>query len=521
MRSAWRLIGAVIAAAVLTAGGAHAGPRHTHSHATGAIARPDAAEVTQHEGVFVRAVVLPVGSALDLGGVWVDLLIDRRGYAIATRARSGPAAVFKAAEAAASGVIFQPFVRAGRAVPARASLFIPIEVQDDRPTAVAVAAGPPDSVRITLSRTPCMGGCSTYSVEIEGDGTVRYQGLDDVVVVGEHLTLAPRDRVHDLVDRFRAADFWGQDLEFDTNVADAPITTVSITIGGRTRRLIHQGRFVGGGLAWVEPLEDAIEQVAGTKRWTNGDAEIIPALEAEHLDFHSTAAAQLLERAVERAPDQVVIDLMARGAPLLEHPSGAKSWSALTAACGYDRLAVVRALIAAGALDGSKIRTRAALEAAVERGYPDVAAEILKTQPALDLRGAYGASLLGSAAGTMASSDAKGNRMDYAAVIRQLARAGADPNRADSHGNTALAYATFADNTQALIESGARVNVRDRAGDTPLTAARDEDVALVLIGAGANVMARGHDGKTIYDHAKAENWDRVLAVLNKDAGAKP
>ena len=41
-----------------------------------------------------------------------------------------------------------------------------------------------NTLKITLTRGPCFGSCPAYSVEIDGDGTVRYNGKGWVAIEG-------------------------------------------------------------------------------------------------------------------------------------------------------------------------------------------------------------------------------------------------------------------------------------------------------------------------------------------------
>ena len=75
--------------------------------------------------------------------------------------------------------------------------------------------------------------------------------------------------------------------------------------------------------------------------------------------------------------------------------------------------------------------------------------------------------------------------------IRTLLEAGADPNRADNDGETALYGATWGGHAEAirvLLQAGANPNRANNNGNTPLAAARasnNEAVALALVEAGA------------------------------------
>ena len=64
------------------------------------------------------------------------------------------------------------------------------------------------SAVITLERTPCFGFCPTYTLAIFADGTVRYNGLDHVDVMGEQTARSARTRCRSLIDAFQAINYF-------------------------------------------------------------------------------------------------------------------------------------------------------------------------------------------------------------------------------------------------------------------------------------------------------------------------
>lgn len=70
---------------------------------------------------------------------------------------------------------------------------------------------------------------------------------------------------------------------------------------------------------------------------------------------------------------------------------------------------------------------------------------------------------------------------------RRLLDAGADVNKADGFGRTALHWAQGAEQTRLLLEAGANPNVHASDGRTPLHEARSTEQARALIEGGAKV----------------------------------
>ncbi len=104
-------------------------------------------------------------------------------------------------------------------------------------------------------------------------------------------------------------------------------------------------------------------------------------------------------------------------------------------------------------------------------------------------------------------------------VARMLLAARADPNAADSGGNTPLMEATRtadAELVTLLISSGAGVNVRNRAGTAPVLMAAQfglHEITMQLLAARADVSVRDQDGKAAIDLARAGGHASVVELL--------
>ena len=119
----------------------------------------------------------------------------------------------------------------------------------------------------------------------------------------------------------------------------------------------------------------------------------------------------------------------------------------------------------------------------------------------------------------------------HAAVVRQLLRAGADPQRADLAGNEALhlaANASIGGNERAiqfLIDAGADHGRTNRAGQTPLHRAAASQRAprvRVLLDAGASPDARDNTGETpLMVAADVLGGDATITSMLLAAGANP
>ena len=110
-------------------------------------------------------------------------------------------------------------------------------------------------------------------------------------------------------------------------------------------------------------------------------------------------------------------------------------------------------------------------------------------------------------------------RVDF---LRELIAAGADPNKTNSYGITALMNSAgrgYKEMTEILLKAGARVNDEDKDGSTALMrAARDGDLETVelLLQAGANLHQKDKAGKTAFllsaEGGQAKTMERLLSL---------
>lgn len=123
------------------------------------------------------------------------------------------------------------------------------------------------SVTITLERGVCFGFCPDYTVSINQDGEIRYEGRRFVNVGGVQTAQIPAADVQALLARFDAVNFMSLRDEYRANVSDLPTYAITLTRGGRTKRVVDYGGAGAGMPESVRALEDEIDRVAGTRDW--------------------------------------------------------------------------------------------------------------------------------------------------------------------------------------------------------------------------------------------------------------
>ena len=172
-------------------------------------------------------------------------------------------------------------------------------------------------------------------------------------------------------------------------------------------------------------------------------------------------------------------------------------------------VAKVRALLDAGA-NPNLPQTFSALEAASAAAYPRVVEEMLKHHPDVNQRDSAGRTAL-NALGQSAVGRPGENPAE---VARLLIKAGADMNAQDNiYANTPLHEVPDAASAKDLIQAGAQLNRRNVEGQTALMVTLDPDVARVLLEAGADKTVRDKNGKTALDLARELELTEKIALL--------
>lgn len=122
-------------------------------------------------------------------------------------------------------------------------------------------------ILITIERGACYGTCPIYSAQISGDGTVIYNGVENVKVKGKKQFKIPKAKVQELVKAFEDINYFSLKDRYDTDergmrLADLPPATTSITINGKSKKIVHNY----GAPKGLRELENKIDEVAGLKK---------------------------------------------------------------------------------------------------------------------------------------------------------------------------------------------------------------------------------------------------------------
>ncbi len=141
----------------------------------------------------------------------------------------------------------------------------------------------PQNTIIKLSRTACFGACPIYTVTIDADGKIIYEGEKFVKKSGRVESHITQEQVKQLVAEIENADYFSlKDKYTDrsdgcpTNWTDSPAAITTIRLGEREKTIVHDygctERDKGGESGRVYPhelyeLESKIDEIVNTKQW--------------------------------------------------------------------------------------------------------------------------------------------------------------------------------------------------------------------------------------------------------------
>ncbi len=513
------------------------------------------------------------GYTWDMTQLRLVLTISPQGDVVHAEAHGDPEEMkaWPAAQAVVYGWKYRPFLRDGHPVTAEVESSILLV-----PPAIPLKEVPkpvlrPDSkIAISLRRTTCYGTCPSYTVTVSEQGVV-YEGRQFVAIAGTHRAPVKPGAVRGLAQRMIAANWFGMEDTYAANATDSPSQTVTLTVDGRTKKVVDYVGIHAGMPDVVEDVEYEIDRTAGSDRWVNAVRGLAPLLRQEGFDFRSYAAQSALRTAATRGDVASVRELLAAGVPRARVPKPAENPNGNHERSSFDGLLtaavrqpeVLRMLMAAGVSSNDAVDKNIALAAAVSAGNAGAAHMLLRygANPNMDFATLQGqmsdspywlkksTSLLTNAARSgdpetvrlvlahvsmktlpestrrdllinLAETSSREESERRAECARLLLEAGADVHATDDDQNTALHLAHGVPFITVLVQAGADVNAQDKDGNTPAFLTSDPAVFRFLAAHGADLRIRNHAGKNALENPQRSltEWGPVYAEIRTAQG---
>lgn len=82
------------------------------------------------------------------------------------------------------------------------------------------------SLLFSLKRTPCLGTCPVFKLEVYADGFVMYNGKNYVELIGDYTGVLNSEQLADVEKFFSEADFYAFESEYNDGRLDIPATII-------------------------------------------------------------------------------------------------------------------------------------------------------------------------------------------------------------------------------------------------------------------------------------------------------
>ncbi|MEO0473992.1 MAG: DUF6438 domain-containing protein [Bacteroidota bacterium] len=117
----------------------------------------------------------------------------------------------------------------------------------------------PEDFSLEIRRSPCMGTCPYFSLQLTADGMVTYTGKAHVANIGRFQKQISAEKRVQIRQELQQSGFWEWPTEYDNGgLLDAPTTVLAATENGKTHRLSIMVARPEGFFTLVKKLENLI-----------------------------------------------------------------------------------------------------------------------------------------------------------------------------------------------------------------------------------------------------------------------
>jgi hypothetical protein len=179
------------------------------------------------------------------------------------------------------------------------------------------------TLKITLRRTICFGMCPSYRVEVDGSGTVIFDGDEFVGIPGRHTAHISESSVRALLEAFRRAEYFSAKDSYVSAVIDCPAYITSLAMDGMNKKIVDDMGEDAGMPDAIRAVENKIDEIAGTARWIKANgSEALTVLDSEKWDFRASTADNMAvySAAIRNKNLALMGRYLATGAPVVAQP---------------------------------------------------------------------------------------------------------------------------------------------------------------------------------------------------------
>lgn len=134
----------------------------------------------------------------------------------------------------------------------------------------------PQDTMISLERSVCFGACPAYTITIDANGNVTYDGKEFVAQSGLRESTVSPAALEPLIAKIRDADFFQLEDDYGYNnqdvcevfATDHPTAIVTVRLNGNTKTVQHYHGCQGFEREDVlYEIEDMIDEISNSAQW--------------------------------------------------------------------------------------------------------------------------------------------------------------------------------------------------------------------------------------------------------------
>jgi hypothetical protein len=112
-----------------------------------------------------------------------------------------------------------------------------VTLLEDEPPAETPTADELKDLKITLTRTMCFGTCPDYTVTVDADGKVTFEGRYYTETRGTFTATIDNAKLAELAAEIEKSDFFSLEDQYRYDVTDMPTYTLTVVMGGQSKRV--------------------------------------------------------------------------------------------------------------------------------------------------------------------------------------------------------------------------------------------------------------------------------------------